>query len=155
MKKTILKLLVVIIAAVTVFSTVPFTYAQNEKNICDKIKNGDILNIKISSSESYDFVLKKKNCDDCLISEDFNENGLENWYGNLSYNATKIERSAVKISDFGTYNSYNRRYFVPQNDTFVIEYSIIYNYNASTDGTSKFISPAFFNEKDIYARMQV
>ena len=33
MKKTILKLLVVIIAAVTVFSTVPFTYAQNEKNI--------------------------------------------------------------------------------------------------------------------------
>lgn len=33
MKKNILKLLVVIIAAVTVFSTVPFTYAQNEKNI--------------------------------------------------------------------------------------------------------------------------
>lgn len=116
---------------------------KNEKALNEKIIDSDILKIKISPNESYDFTLKKIKTEDVLIFDRFDGNKAYNFYGNFE---PDIKDGSLKISDEKTSNLSVRRYFKPESKIFITDFYMYFNYNEEVKGSSKFSLPAFMDE---------
>jgi len=133
-------------------------YLGTEKLLTDKIVSGDILMVKISDEESYNFELKKIPAEGYIIADDFDGENLENWFnsgGGLRRNSKNayIENGGLKITDAGTYDNVIRRFVPEQNGVFIVEQSAVYNYDSSVSHESSFRTPVFSNSEDVYARV--